>query len=104
MPTNMSIDSDASDLGRGANHGADDASQLDTTSPSTDFAGDSTSGQLDGLSASGGANQSSKRERFDDTGFSTRVSMLESNARKLKVRFLLRSSRHRPSLLTQLIL
>ena len=71
MPTNMSIDSDASDLGRGANHGADDASQLDTTSPSTDFAGDSTSGQLDGLSVSGGANQSSKRERFDDTGFST---------------------------------
>ena len=71
MPTNMSIDSDASDLGRGANHGADDASQLDTTSPSTDFAGDSTSGQLDGLSASGGANQRSKRERFDDTGFST---------------------------------
>lgn len=67
----MSIDSDASDLGRGANHGADDASQLDTTSPSTDFAGDSTSGQLDGLSASCGANQSSKRERFDDTGFST---------------------------------
>ncbi len=72
MPTNMSIDSDASDLGRGANNEADTVSELDDSRSSRGFSETSSGKHLEqegGLPA--GETSADVKERLQQAGCST---------------------------------
>ena len=72
MPTNMSIDSEASDLGREANNEADDASQLDGSCSLPGFAEGSSETHLDqGADLPSGEDAADVNEPLLQAGFST---------------------------------